>query len=246
MNVHTVRLAVAAAIVAVGLAAVSGCVRGSGDIVTEERDIEEVDRVELSGIGRLEITQGDNVSLTVETDDNLMRYVRTESSDGTLLISIRSGPFPFIAIDPRSAIVYHLTVPDLSSVSLSGSGEIVGDRLETDELTIDVSGSGSVELADLDVDRFVYSLSGSGSATVRGRATRQEVEISGSGRLEAGELRSDEATIDINGSGRAIVWASERLEVDVSGSGDVQYYGTPEVDQEVSGSGSIESLGTAP
>lgn len=246
MNVRAMRSAVAVAIVAVGLIILTGCVRGSGEIVTEERDIDDIERVELSGIGRLEITQGDDPSLTVETDDNLMRYIRTESSDGTLVISIRSGTFPFVTIDPRSTIVYHLTVPDLSSVSLSGSGEIIGDSLETEELTIDVSGSGSVELGDLDVQRFVYELSGSGRATIRGRAVRQEVEISGSGRLDAGELRSDEATIDINGSGRAVVWASERLEVDVSGSGNVQYYGTPEIDQNVSGSGSIESLGAAP
>jgi len=246
MNVRAVRLAAAAAVVAVVLIVSAGCVRGSGEIITEERDIDDIERVELSGIGRLEITQGDDPSLTVETDDNLMRYIRTESNDGTLVISIRSGRFPFITIDPRSTIVYHLTVPELSSVSLSGSGEIVGDRLEADELTVDVSGSGNVELGDLDVERFVYALSGSGRATVRGRAVLQEVEISGSGRLDAGDLRSDEAVIDINGSGRAIVWASERLEVDVSGSGNVQYYGTPEVDQNVSGSGSIESLGTAP
>ncbi len=243
MSKRLSRVTGAAALVFVVLLALHGCVQGSGTIVTEEREIGAIDTVELSGIGRLEIVQGDSAKLTVEADDNLMQYIKTESGNGTLKISFRSGSFPFFAPDPSATITYRLTVPRLSSAKLSGSGEISGTALETDELRVEISGSGSLELTDLVVDRFVYELSGSGKAVVAGTATRQEVTISGSGRLDAGELRSADASIDINGSGRAIVWVTDRLKVDVSGSGDVQYYGSPTIDQNVSGSGSIKSLG---
>jgi len=243
MSTRLLRATGVFALALVVLFALSGCVRGSGNVVTEEREIGEIEQVELSGVGRLEITQGDSTALTVEADDNLMQYIKTESDNGTLEISVRSGTFPFFAVDPSATIVYRLTVPALSRASLSGSGEIVGTAIETDELEIDISGSGSVDLRDLAVERFAYELSGSGKAAVSGTASRQEVTISGSGRLDAGELRCADASIDINGSGRAIVWVTDQLEVDISGSGDVQYYGSPKIDQNVSGSGSMRNLG---
>jgi len=243
MGTRLLRVTGMAAFVLVVLLAMPGCVQGSGTIVTEEREIGAIDAVELAGIGRLEITQGASAKLTIEADDNLMQYIRTRSSGGTLEISFRSSSLPFVVPDPSATIVYRLTVPSLSRVKLSGSGEIVGAALETDELEVGISGSGTLELSDLAVDRFIYELCGSGKAVLSGTATRQEVSISGSGRLDAAGLRSDDASIDISGSGRAIVWVADQLEVDVSGSGDVQYYGSPTIDQNVSGSGSIKGLG---
>jgi hypothetical protein len=243
MGTRLLRVAAVTALALVVLISLGGCVQGSGNVVTEERDVGEFEEVELSGIGRLEITQGDRTSLTVETDDNLMQYIKTETINDTLEISVRSRALPFLPVDPSTTIIYRLTVPNLSRVSLSGSGEIAGTGFKADELEVQISGSGTLELSDLAVDRFVYDLSGSGEAVLSGTATRQEVTISGSGRLDAGELRGALASIDINGSGRAIVWVTDRLQVDVSGSGDVQYYGSPEIAQDVSGSGSIKGLG---
>ena len=59
-------------------------IKGSGNVVTEERDVSGFDRVALSGFGEVIITQGDKESLTVETDDNLMRYIETKVRGGTL------------------------------------------------------------------------------------------------------------------------------------------------------------------
>jgi len=243
MSMRSLRLAGVVALALAVALGVGGCVRGSGNVVTEDRPIDDVERVELSGIGRLEITQGDTTELTVEADDNLMQYIKTESSGGRLVISQKSGTFPFITVDPTATVIYHLTVPSLSRVELSGSGEIIADGFEADELEVDISGSGVLELRDLVADRFAYDLSGSGRALVTGTAAEQDIVISGSGRLDAGDLESEEASLDINGSGRAIVWASRRLSVDISGSGEVQYYGSPDVDQKVSGSGRLDSLG---
>jgi len=243
MNTRLLRVGAVVALALIVTLALTGCVQGSGNVITEEREVGKIEKVELSGIGRLEITQGESTSLTIEADDNLMQYIKTETVNDTLEISLRSQVLPFLPVDPTGTIVYRLTVPGLSRVSLSGSGEITSSGFEVDELEIDISGSGKLELTDLAVDRFVYDLSGSGKAVLSGTAKRHEVTISGSGRLEAEELRSADAEIEINGSGRAIVWVTDTLRVDISGSGDLQYYGSPEIDQNVSGSGSIKGLG---
>ena len=46
---------------------VSGCgIRGSVDVVTEDRGVSDFDRVSLTGAGKVIVTQGEKESLTVE------------------------------------------------------------------------------------------------------------------------------------------------------------------------------------
>lgn len=236
-----VLVAVVLGIVAVGL--LGGCVRGSGNIVTEDRQVGEISQVELRGSGRLEITQGSTASLEIEADDNLMRYIATDTRNGRLVISLRQGGVSFLSVDPSQQIVYRLTVPSLSKVVLSGSGDIVSTGLDAETLEVDIAGSGSLLLTDLSAERFVYELSGSGKATLTGKVAEQDITISGSGRLDAADLECETASIDINGSGKAVVWTTRELNVSIAGSGDVEYYGSPQVNQRVSGSGNIEQLG---
>ncbi|MGV8083777.1 MAG: head GIN domain-containing protein [Coriobacteriia bacterium] len=243
MRIRWLRAFVAVACALCSVSLLGGCVRGSGTIVTEDRQVGDVSRVELRGSGRLEITQGSTTSLTIEADDNLMRYLTTENQNGTLVISVRSGGIPFLPVDPSRQIIYRLTVPSLSSVTLSGSGDIVAPEFEADSLEVNISGSGTLSLTDFAADRFVYKLSGSGRATLSGKVGDEDITISGSGRLEAGDLEASNVSIDINGSGRAIVWATDQLNVNISGSGRVEYYGSPQVSQQVSGSGQINQLG---
>ena len=45
---------------------------GSGNIVTESREVRGFDRVNLSGFGEVIIEVGDEESLTISTDDNII------------------------------------------------------------------------------------------------------------------------------------------------------------------------------
>ena len=83
------RFALVSALILVTLAANAcgfGWIRGSGNLITECRNISNIDRVELSGSGKVIITQSGEESLTVETDDNMMHYVCTEVRDRTLYL----------------------------------------------------------------------------------------------------------------------------------------------------------------
>ena len=53
-------------------------ITGSGNVITESRDVSGFDGVSHTGIGRVIITQSDTESLTIEADDNLMEYITSE------------------------------------------------------------------------------------------------------------------------------------------------------------------------
>lgn len=220
--------------------ALSGCnvVRGSGDIITETREVSGFDRVDLSGTGDVIITQGEAESLTIETDDNVMEHITSEVRGGTLYL----GTEDFMNVLP-SRLVFTLGVEELTAADVSGSGSIKAESIEANSLDLGVSGSGSVEIDSLAADELKVSISGSGDVDLAGEVPEQEIDISGSGRYRAGDLLSENATVSVSGSGDVTIWATDSLDADVSGSGTIDYYGNPTVNTSTSGSGEVNGMG---
>ena len=218
-------------------------IRGSGTVITETRQINNFDSIELSGSGKVIVTQGGSKSLTIETDDNVMKYVESEVEGGTLKLGLVTGNPTGVNIQTFSQLVFYVGVDDLTSLTVSGSGNIESDRVETDSLKATVSGSGVIQLADLSASMVNADISGSGEIELAGDVTTQAAKIGGSGKYLGGDLCSESVTVSVSGSGNATVCATERLDADVSGSGFINYYGRPSLKTSGSGSGNINSLG---
>lgn len=234
--------------VVVGCALLSGCVnwnwsaahtvRGSGNIVSEIRNVSQFDRVSVSGSGQLTIVQGDQESLMIEADDNLLPLIKSDVAGGALNI----GP-EHVNLSPTKTIRYRLALKGLKALHLSGSLQAEAQSLETPQLRVTISGSGKLQVARLEAGDFDLQISGSGNIQLAGKVNRQQIQISGSGNYRAGECESQTAAIQVSGSGDAIVWAHVGLDAHVSGSGEIKYYGSPQVTAHVSGSGGVHSLG---
>jgi L-asparaginase/Glu-tRNA(Gln) amidotransferase subunit D len=61
---------------------------GSGNIISETRQVSGFDAVVFSGAGHVEIVQDGSESITIATDDNVMPYVTTEVRGGTLYVGL--------------------------------------------------------------------------------------------------------------------------------------------------------------
>jgi hypothetical protein len=234
-------------------------VMGSGEIVTQEIDIESFDRVTLEGFGSVFITQGQTEELSVETDNNLISLLDIRVRGRELKLGLKRG----YDIRPTRAVSFHLTVRELSAIELSGSGDFYVDSLQADHLAVSVQGSGNIDIQSLTADDLAIGLNGSGNITIgkldvktvatslqgsgniqlEGKTEAEDVKVGGSGNYLAGDLAATTANISIPGSADVTVWASEVLSVQVDGSGDIRYYGQPRIDQSGSGSGNLISLG---
>ena len=82
-----------------------------------------------------------------------------------------------------------ITYRDLSSLSLSGSGELMADSLTSEALSLRVSGSGDIEIDELSADTLELSISGSADVTLVGSVEDQRVNISGSADYAADNLQ---------------------------------------------------------
>ena len=233
------RLALAAAMVG-GLLA--GCtignvnmVRGSGNVITEERAVSGVSEVLLAMSGDLSIEQTGTEALTVEAEDNIVPLITTEVSGDKLTIGTKVGS----SFSSTKAVNIRLSVKDLSYIGASASGSVVMQKINSDKLKIETTGSGSITVNGITANACTVAISGSGSITTSGTADNQQVTGSGSGSYKGENLQSKNATVNLSASGQAFVRVSDALDASVSGSGSIRYIGDPIVNKTESGSGRV-------
>ncbi len=236
MKIIVVLISALSLIYACGLYAISG----SGNIVTESRDVRNFNNVVLKDFGRLQITQGDNESLTIEADDNLLPYIKSDVVGNTLVLEIiHKNPVRYI--HPSNQIKYYLTVKELENIKLSGSGSILVPKLKARSLTIQESGSGNIDIKSLTADELFVDLSGSGFLNLENSIVRKaKTTVSGSGEVKVKSLSAEELTTRISGSSKLNLKGKiHRQEINLSGSGD--YYAADLKSKtttiEISGSG---------
>ena len=238
-----VRLAAPALLAAAGLlplAAQAERVSGSGRTITEQRSLPPFQGVALSGSMDLVVRQGSTQQVEVTVDDNLLPFLETEvtgsGADARLQVRWKRGMSIYTKTDAR----IHVTVPRLTSLAASGSGDMTVEPFETPSLSISISGSSDTRLQKLTTAALQISISGSGDVEGAGSATRLKIGIAGSGDVKLREMKSDEVSVNIAGSGDAGVHADKALEVRIAGSGDVVYTGNAAtVNAKVAGSGSV-------
>jgi hypothetical protein len=240
-------LAVAAILSACIAPARPRLIRGSGDVIVEERNVSGFDQIAMAGAGRIIITQGDEESLTIETDDNLMEYIETRVRGNTLEIDfsddiiLSSGGHD--VLEPSAGFIFRISVINLETVSVSGAAEIKAEKLKVENFEINFSGAGDIQVDDLNADRVVVNVSGAGDVELAGKVDYQDIILSGLGRYRGFDLESQHASVVISGAGGAELWVSRALDVVISGAGDVEYYGEPNVSPQISGLGRIQGLG---
>jgi hypothetical protein len=217
--------------------------RGSGNVVTETREVSGFDAVTVSYPAQVVIKQGSAESLEIEAEDNLLPNLKTQVKNGTLDIFYRRENGKHV--NPTKTVQITIVVKDLSDVEFTSAGELIIENLETENLDVSLSGAGNVDLDQIDVETLKVSLSGAGSATASGTADSLDLAISGFGDFKGKELHDKKARVSISGAGSATVWVDDDLMAEVSGAGSVGYYGPASVTRQsqISGVGGINHLG---
>lgn len=207
-------------------------VSGNGIQATESRTTSAFSQVKSMGAFDVYITNGEEYSVMVSADENLLQYIETYVSGETLKIDI-DELHSVKAIVPMEV---YITTPVLDGVIQSGSGKIIADYFETDHFDAVLSGSGRI-VALFGANSGDVLLSGSGQLDISGSADHVELVVSGSGNIDAADLAVNDCKTLTSGSGNMWVSVDDYLEARISGSGNVYYFGTPTVETHISGSG---------
>ncbi len=213
-----------------------GGIDGEGDIVQATISVDDFDGFVSTIAADIYISQGDIFEVTMTAQQNIIENLDTDwVRDGIWTIKYNHW------VRHTKPVKIYITVPELTKIGLSGSGEITGETpfVGLDRISLSISGSGKIDL-DSESDEMDLSISGSGDMYLAGVTGMLDCSISGSGSVNAFDLVTDEGDIHISGSGNARVNVEESLKVSISGSGGVYYRGNPYVDAHVSGSGEVK------
>lgn len=222
------------------------------------RNFDSFEGISLLGSGNVEIIHGNKNEVIIHAPNDLIPYLITEVENGTLKIGKRKKgwkKFRFF----HEEISYKITVKDIDHIKISGSGDVIADKLtgkackviisgsgeidvnkiDTEKLKINLSGSGDIDINNIRAKNIDVGISGSGDIEIEGKTDELELSISGSGDFDSPGLKSDIATVNIYGSGDASFGCTDKLEAHLTGSGDIVCYGNPSVRSHSTGSGSV-------
>lgn len=214
--------------------------------VRERREVAAFRAVELRYFGHLHLTQGSVPGVEVEGDPDVVAKVHARVSGDTLILEIGESWLERLTsgvlLVANRPLHYHVTVPELDRVAVTGTGRVDATGLVASDLEVTASGAADVAISELEAHALKAQISGRGSFRLSGRTEAFELRISGSGEIEAGELACQSAEVRISGQGTTTVRVAKRLDVRISGLGTVRYHGDPTVTQTISGSGTVAQI----
>lgn len=249
----TLAAALAAALLLGGLAAPAraddkpgwlqrvGLVRttGSGNLQSEQRSVSGFSAISLKTSVKLVLRQGSREGVEVRADDNIVPLIETRVIDAGGVPTLEIASRPGASYSTKTAPVVTVDLIKLTSLAISGSGDVTGDELKSPALKFAVSGAGDIRLNKLAVDDLSVKVSGSGDIRFNGKAGKLAVAIAGSGDVDTAGLEADDVSVSISGSGDASVNARKTLSVSIAGSGDVIYRGDAVPRTSIAGSGTV-------
>lgn len=188
--------------------------QGSGTVAAQLRTVGQFSRIDLTGSSSVTVATGGRQSIVVHADSNLIGRVTTRVVGDTLVIGT-TGSFT-----TRIPMSVEVSVPSLTTLTLSGSGQISASGISVPSLNV--------------------TLSGSGTLNASGTAAQLEVTLSGSGQAELSQLAARDVHAVVAGSGLIRVTATASLNAAVPGEGAIVYGGDPpQVTTSITGTGAV-------
>jgi hypothetical protein len=210
------------------------CTEGSGRQVSEKRNIDNFENIDLRGVIKLEIIQDGTTSLEITADDNILPELKTSVSGNTLEIGLE-GSYCNVG---NISIVLH--TKRLNGIDASGTSEIVSNTIiNSDEFKLNLSGASKVTLK-LNTGNLSTESSGSSSINLIGQARKHDIDMSGATKLSALDFVVNDYNIESSGSSNCQINVMSTLNANTSGASEIIYKGSPkDIVNKKSGSSTI-------
>lgn len=210
---------------------------GEGGLVNETRTTASFAGVASELSANIAYVQGNDYKVELTAQQNILNVIETPVLNNELVVRFKNN----VRVKSHEQITIKVTAPSISSVSLSGSGNVdVLSPLSANDLSLRVSGSGNIFAPSVTCSHLGVNISGTGNISINaGAADNENLKISGSGGIDVRNVVAKSVTTTTSGSGNMKVNVSESLNVTISGSGSVYYWGTPVVNTKISGSGKV-------
>jgi hypothetical protein len=136
-------------------------IRGNGDVISQERNVEGFNGVDYNGVGNVTIHFTDSYRVVVTTDSNIQDSFTSVVKGSSLYIGFKDHT----TLKPTELRV-DIYMPVLTSISLRGVGNIDVGEGSTSDLEINLSGVGNVNAENYQTQTVTATQSGVGDIKV--------------------------------------------------------------------------------
>jgi disulfide oxidoreductase YuzD len=213
---------------------------GNGNLKTKDVNIVPKSKLKAKGSIDIQVVQAAESSIQIQADENILPFIVVENNeDGETVVKTKSG----YSLSTNNVILVTYTSPNVESITIAGSGNIVTQNKinNSTEFKVSIAGSGNATI-NVHSPKVVAKIAGSGNINSSGETRDLQVTISGNGDYKGENLMAENATVKISGSGNVRLHADATLNVNISGSGDVYYRGNPTITEKTHGSGNIKRV----
>ena len=170
---------------------------GTGPVVTKTLTLDEFSKIENTGVADISVTIGNPQSVVLKAQQNIIDVITIGVVSDELKIGLENG----VSIERAEEIRFDITIPEISSIILTGVGDYVLSGDYQEELAISITGVGDVKAFDLEVGTCNISITGVGNCEVH---VKNELNVSILGVGNVSWKGHPDITSSINGVGALI------------------------------------------
>jgi hypothetical protein len=212
-------------------------VDGNGNVVSAERDISsEFSAIKVSQGLELYITQStDDVTLSIEADENLHNLIMTEVENDVLRIYSTEN------IRRANSKKIMLNIEDIEAIkATSGSNVYATNTIDVEELELNTTSGAEIELNVKTQSLNCHSTSGS-NIRISGTTNILIADATSGSNIKASKLKAKNSKVKATSGANISVNTSKDLTARATSGGNIRYSGNPEnVNKSDSSAGSIK------
>lgn len=201
-------------------------ITGSGYVLTQQRETSDFTGIEISRAIKVFLVQGELKPITIEADDNLFPYIRTEVKNDVLKIDIPANIF----IKKYADMNVFISLPHLNRLSATTAARIDANIKTwfTDKIDLKAATGAQIKLhvntREIDVQAETSAL-----IEIKGTTYQLNADIQASARLKAKELKTEIANIKVSNTATVEIEVNKQIGYDLSTGAQLIYKGNPSI-----------------
>lgn len=202
-------------------------VKGSGYILTQQREIPAYNYIEVNGPLRIFATPDELRPVIIEADNNLFPYIKTEFRHDTLRMFIERQVY----IETFAVMNIFLSTPGISGIKAENGATIDGSRTPWKNKHTAIESAADTRIKwHLETSELNVNARGNSVITLKGTTDILDIDLEQGALLAAEELKAKQANVTISGeSSKATIQVSETISYDLSKQARLIYKGAPKI-----------------
>jgi len=213
----------------------SDCFQRTGDIVRQEIEVDSFSKIIVEPNVELVLKQGENISVVVETGDNLLNEVSAVVKNDQLILEDTNDCAFFRDFNQTKFLVTAPNITEIRSatqfaVSSDGVLRYPSIRLLSEDFFENAGNTTGIFKLTIDNDNVFVVGNNIASFFIEGKAKSLDVNFaSGTGRFEGSNLIADNVKVFHRGTNKIIVNPQQSIKGEIRSTGDVVCVNRPSV-----------------